>query len=310
MATRKELDDYIRRGLRLIRLANGFTSITRNELSRLGVLVRTMLVDQSPTTRVSERNQVVRELRTAVLSRYAQIASRVEDAVTPLTTAEATFATRASALSRFPSRERLARAAASALFAGNSPLGHWRRQGENLAFELQAGVNQYRTDTGVARAAIRATLDRAQVNAAKLVHAQTQAAAHAGRVAAWEANGVKAVRWFAILDPKVCINCGMRAGKLYNLQNEPIGHDVPMVSPPPFHYWCRCMLVPERGDVTPSLALNDRFETWLRRQPVATQEDVLGVGRTELWRKGSITLSDLINQRGLAMTLQELENDT
>jgi hypothetical protein len=51
---------------------------------------------------------------------------------------------------------------------------------------------------------------------------------------------------------------------------------------------------------------NLTFSGWLERQPKAKQEEVLGKGRTELFRAGKITLMDLTSGAGRPLTLDQL----
>jgi SPP1 gp7 family putative phage head morphogenesis protein len=52
-------------------------------------------------------------------------------------------------------------------------------------------------------------------------------------------------------------------------------------------------------------ASNVTYDEWLRRQPKAFQEDVLGIGKAELFRQG-LTLDKFIDERGKEYTLDQL----
>lgn len=56
---------------------------------------------------------------------------------------------------------------------------------------------------------------------------------------------------------------------------------------------------PVSGDTT--------WESWLGSQPKAVQQDILGPARQKLWDAGKLTLGDLVDQRGNALTLAELK---
>jgi hypothetical protein len=49
------------------------------------------------------------------------------------------------------------------------------------------------------------------------------------------------------------------------------------------------------------------FEGWLSRQTQERQDDILGKGRAEMYRKGEITLNDLVNGRGRPLTIAQLK---
>jgi hypothetical protein len=48
------------------------------------------------------------------------------------------------------------------------------------------------------------------------------------------------------------------------------------------------------------------FEDFIRGLSPEEQDDILGDGRADLWRRGVITKADLVNQRGRVLTLREL----
>lgn len=48
------------------------------------------------------------------------------------------------------------------------------------------------------------------------------------------------------------------------------------------------------------------FETWFRRQPRSTQDDILGPARAKLWRAGEVELGKFVDRTGKLYTLAEL----
>jgi SPP1 gp7 family putative phage head morphogenesis protein len=60
------------------------------------------------------------------------------------------------------------------------------------------------------------------------------------------------------------------------------------------------------GQVPASL----RYEAWLRSKTEDIQIEALGKGKWELWKSGSITFSDLIDETGRPLTLEELKKKT
>ena len=49
------------------------------------------------------------------------------------------------------------------------------------------------------------------------------------------------------------------------------------------------------------------FEAWLKKRPLAFQEELLGKGKAELFRNGEISTNDLLDQRGRVRTLEQLQ---
>ncbi len=58
------------------------------------------------------------------------------------------------------------------------------------------------------------------------------------------------------------------------------------------------------GQVSSKLTFGD----WLEGKPKSFQDEALGAGRAEMWRKGDISLSDLVDQKGRPLTLEQLKD--
>jgi len=129
------------------------------------------------------------------------------------------------------------------------------------------------------------------------------------RMATYEANReyVRAVRHVSILDNRTTRICIARSGGRYTVPGfQPIPPTVlPFLGGPPYHFRCRSTIVP---DVRRGEGLQEpTFQEFLERQPAAEQRRILGAGRFELWRNGSLSLVDLIDAAtGQPLTLEEL----
>ena len=51
------------------------------------------------------------------------------------------------------------------------------------------------------------------------------------------------------------------------------------------------------------------YESWLHSKTHEEREQVLGKGKADLWQRGVITFSDMLDQSGRALTLRELQDD-
>lgn len=55
------------------------------------------------------------------------------------------------------------------------------------------------------------------------------------------------------------------------------------------------------------VAASTTFEAFLERKGKAFQDEMLGKGRAQLWRDGTITLPQLLDLKGNPLTLAELK---
>jgi len=125
--------------------------------------------------------------------------------------------------------------------------------------------------------------------------------------------------WVAVLDSRTSLICASRDGTVYPLTDDPVK------SPkPPAHFSCRSTITPKvkagfedrvkksarriatgaRGKT--KVRHTTTYESWLRRQPASFQDDVLGVSRGALFRRGRLPLSNFIDLSGKTLTLEEL----
>ncbi len=314
------LNVLVRRGLSLVRVTNGLSRDADVELTRLSRDLRALLAVGVDGIGRRELLALLRELDNVITARVGTIASAQDVAARDLLTAEAAFAV--TALDLRP----LSETAIAALQRDFAVLGTpvrplWAAIAADLSQRVAAEVRNAvaaGTDAstllsrvvGTPRSADGVIVPiRRRVQA--VIDSTVQSAANNARLATFRANGINAVKWHAILDPRVCPACGARAGKLWTLDGKPVAHSVPLVSTPPAHWWCRCILLPLKfpsgsppEDGGPEI---NSFDDWLRGVSAADQADILGKGRADLYRRGVITTADLINQAGRVLTLAELK---
>ena len=111
----------------------------------------------------------------------------------------------------------------------------------------------------------------------------------------YEAMGVAEVTFVAVLDSRTTITCAALNGRTFPLERFPW---------PPRHVNCRSTAVPQIRGLEP--VEPQSFDTWLRRQPVETQNEVLGPTRARLWREGRLTLDRFTDRAGNVLTLEQL----
>jgi hypothetical protein len=118
---------------------------------------------------------------------------------------------------------------------------------------------------------------------------------------------IRALQHVSVLDNRTSIICAARANLRWTYPAlKPIGHAHRFLRPP-LHPRCRSQITPIlEGEPLPDTTT---INAWLKEQSRKTQEQVLGVRRAGLWRRGKISTHDLVTQRGLILPLEELETD-
>lgn len=165
-------------------------------------------------------------------------------------------------------------------------------------------------------------------SAERMVRTSCLAMANTARLEMYRKNAdiLAGVMWLATLDVRTCISCGALDGKTWDLDGQPIGHNVPFESPP-VHQNCRCTLVPlisgydtvgngraglgnagrsTRASMNGQVSNRLDFAQWFESLGEEEQEKYLGAKRWKLYKEGKITFSSLIDQNGRGMTIEEI----
>ncbi|MNE64713.1 hypothetical protein D3C80_1601390 [compost metagenome] len=74
---------------------------------------------------------------------------------------------------------------------------------------------------------------------------------------------------------------------------------------PPRHVNCRSTTAPVIKGLPPIEAPS--YSEWLKRQPGAVQNDILGTTKAQLFRDGKLTLDRFVDSKGRVLTLEELK---
>ncbi|MDG6351718.1 phage head morphogenesis protein, partial [Glaesserella parasuis] len=112
------------------------------------------------------------------------------------------------------------------------------------------------------------------------------------------------------LDTRTSTVCQLRDGLMWDLDKKPIGHDVPYQRPP-LHPRCRSILqlvtkswkelgidaeeMPSSTRASQDGPVSEQinYENWLKSKSPEQQDQVLGKGKADLWRRGVITFADM-----------------
>ena len=156
-----------------------------------------------------------------------------------------------------------------------------------------------------------------QRHAAALVRTCVQHISSAARCETWRANSpvITGYRWVSTLDGRTSLPCQALDGRVFPLDQGP---------QPPLHIGCRSSTVAEldprfdflkkgRSRATQSGPASAKmtYYDWLKQQPTAFQDDVLGPTRGQLLRQGGLSaqrFSELSLDRQFApLTLKEMQ---
>lgn len=124
----------------------------------------------------------------------------------------------------------------------------------------------------------------------------------------WADNAdiIQGVQWVSTLDGRTSATCRARDGKIYPIKSGPR---------PPAHFNCRSITVAylgpdtvrgNRASAIGPVPAHLNYEDWLRKQPAAFQDQVLGTKKAKLFRDGKMSLDRFVDRQGEELTLDEL----
>jgi len=181
---------------------------------------------------------------------------------------------------------------------------------------------------GSPRNGVKGVLDISRRNATTWVRTAVSHTANETRDAFYQANAdlVKGVSVVVTLDSRTCPICIPRDGKVYSLpDHKPVGHSIPWgAGPGRYHPQDRCTSTPvlkswkemgidlkeapegTRASMDGQVPAGMSYQDWLKRQPAAVQDDVLGVTRARSMRKGELRWDNLFTAKGEFRGIREL----
>lgn len=158
-----------------------------------------------------------------------------------------------------------------------------------------------------------------------VIRTSVQAVANEARMLVYKDNAdiLEGLQWVSTLDTRTTIECAALDGLVWDLNGNPIGHDM-MLIPPPRHWNCRSVLVPvpksfrdmgidldefpesTRASIDGQVPESKTFATWIKGKPDGYSEKVFGKTRADLWKAGKISIRDMVDQRGRPLPLSAL----
>jgi SPP1 gp7 family putative phage head morphogenesis protein len=176
---------------------------------------------------------------------------------------------------------------------------------------VQAGISSGATNTEITRLVMGMVNTRTRAQAEAVIITAANKAGSTARAELYRANAdvLKGEEWTSVLDLSTTDVCMGRDGKIY-----PVGEG----PQPPAHYRCRSVRVPvvddrfavlregsTRASMQGPVSSKTTYNSWLKSQPSAIQDEVLGVERAKLFRSG-VNVDKFTDDAGRTLTLDEL----
>ena len=229
--------------------------------------------------------------------------------------------------------------ASDTLIEGSPTKEWWARKGSGFQakFEdtIRMGMLQGQTTDNIVRSLIGTrvnkfkdgALEAQRRGAEAVVRSSIQTVANTARLDTYANNSdiIKGIEWSATFDNRTSVICMELDGLQWDMNYKPIGHSKPF--PSAIAHWnCRSTQVPvtksweelgskvkvevpisTRSSMDGQVAGGQNYQQWLGKKSKAFQQEVLGVEKQKLWKAGKISFSDLVNQRGHPLTLEQLK---
>jgi len=164
------------------------------------------------------------------------------------------------------------------------------------------------------------TLNTSRTSVSNMVRTALSHTSSVARNKSYEDNAdlIPYYEWVATLDGRTSPVCRSRDGKVFPVGKGPL---------PPAHINCRSTTAPlfksdvkkkgselikqeqggTRASIDGQVDADLNYNDWLKKQSKAFQVDVLGVKKTELFRKGNLTMDKFVNDKGQSLTLEQLK---
>ena len=267
-------------------------------------------------TGISRRqlNALIAEVARAVTGRYRVIGNGADKAVAAM------MAATMPGLARLVgSRARKVPDIAELLVLGVPTSDTWGQSGDSVVRAVTRDI-RLAAVSGLDQAAGVMEKGGVLARAEKSVQAMVQAEALSAETlmknaVATETSQISGFRSSAMFDSKTCLTCATMDGELFDRNMVARDPRVRGVGAPVYHLHCRCVAIPELHEDGPGSAIPGpdgtvsrgmTFGEWIGRKSKRYQEAYFGPGRYALWKRGDITLNDLMNGQGKIVTLDEL----
>ncbi len=176
---------------------------------------------------------------------------------------------------------------------------------------INAGIIEGATNDQIIRRVGTNYANLTRRNTDAVVRTVVNHVASEARTATYAENSdiIESEEWVATLDGRTTAVCQARDGQIYPVGEGPT---------PPAHYRCRSLRVPrvreqfripglegERASVRGPEPASTTYNSWLRRQSAEFQNEVLGLERARIFRRG-VPVQRFVDDQGRTLTLMQL----
>lgn len=328
-------DEILHHSLSLFRLAASQVAATTARLKAMEKkLIAELSVPLLSERRKSEIKQILENADEIIAEYYGNIPDELSPVELGETVAKVTGNSLEVALgveaANLPTQAYLKSLASNVLLEGGPLKDWWQAQADDTSFKFanqvrqglaNAETNQKIIGRIVGTRTSPGIMDVARRNAASLVQTSVQAVANDARLTTFRANAdiLLGIEQISTLDSHTTLICMAYSGAQWDLEGKPLNGSPPFLGGPPRHFNCRSVLVgisknailrnrkSTRASDEGQISNKTTFDEFLKRKSKAYVDEMLGVGRADLWRAGKITLRDLVSGTGRPLTLTELQ---
>lgn len=334
-------EDIVTRQVLSMRIDAQFREEVVRDLKKLEKKILQEIIDSglgSETFKVKRLNSLLKSVKEIIDDSYIEIEENFKENITEFIKLEsaktgAVVESVVGVSTTAITAEKINKIYSDSLIQGAPSADWWNRQSEKTKqlFEdnMREGLLRGETNEQLVRRvrgskAFKFTdgiMETSRKDASALVRTSVQAVANEARFSTFENNSdiISSYRHISTLDSRTSEECIVRDGLRWknDKKRTPIGHNIPF-RVPPIHWNCRSTIIPEikgvnlietaeRASVDGPVPASTTFNEFLKSKSEGFQNDLLGKGKAELWRKGKITLRQLLDQSGNPLTLAELK---
>ena len=337
-------DMLIEHGINILRFGVGVRAQVLDILQNMQIELTTQLIADDISDNARSRSASSLTQVTKIIAQYyAEINGVVDEGLKGA--AKAAVAAVADAVEKsiqvsiansLPTANVLEALASNVLIGGAPTSAWWDKQASDTAFKfsnaIRQGISQGESNSQiVARIAgtknVPGLMSVTRKQAAQLVHASVQTVSNTARRMTYEQNTdvVDGLQQVSTLDGRTSDVCIAYSGATWDMNYEPIGDTtLPYNGGCPRHFGCRSVETPllksfadmgidlpefkptTRASRDGQVNANMTFAEFLDGKSEEFQNELLGKGRAQLWRDGTITLQQLLDQNGNPLTLAQL----